>query len=90
MMPKKNGFAVTEAIRKHVNTSHIPLILLTVKNSLESRLWRLKRGVDIYLTKPFSPEELTLHIQKLIEIRISLQRRYQEDVPTLYRLRKGK
>ena len=77
MMPKKNGFEVTRAIRSHLATSHIPLILLTAKASLESRLEGLKRGADAYLTKPFSPQELVLRIKKLIELRQLLQKRYQ-------------
>ena len=77
MMPKKDGFALTRAIRDHVATSHIPLILLTAKSSEESRLEGLGRGADAYLTKPFSPKELNLRIKKLIELRKLLQSRYQ-------------
>ena len=82
MMPKKDGFAVTQAIRGNLNTSHIPLILLTAKASLESRLKGLQRGADAYLTKPFSPQELALRIEKLIEIRRLLQQRYQNGPPS--------
>lgn len=79
MMPKKDGFEVAKAVRSHVATSHIPLILLTARASLESRLEGLQRGADAYLTKPFSPQELALRIQKLIEIRRLLQQRYNQD-----------
>ena len=78
MMPKMDGFEVTKAIREHLATSHIPLILLTAKAALESRLEGLRRGADAYLTKPFSPRELTLRIEKLIELRKKLQKRYQK------------
>ena len=78
MMPKKNGFEVAEAIRNNISTSHIPLILLTAKASLESRLKGLQRGADAYLTKPFSPQELSIRIQKLTEIRRLLQERYKK------------
>jgi signal transduction histidine kinase/DNA-binding response OmpR family regulator/ligand-binding sensor domain-containing protein len=76
MMPKKNGFEVVETIRKTMSTSHIPLILLTARAALESRLKGLERGADAYLTKPFSPQELSIRIQKLIEIRRLLQKKY--------------
>ena len=79
MMPLKDGFEVTASIRNHIATSHIPIILLTAKASLESRLEGLKRGADAYLTKPFSPEELTLRIGKLIELRRLLQIRFQNN-----------
>lgn len=82
MMPKKNGFEVVKAIRSNISTSHIPLILLTARASLESRLKGLQRGADAYLTKPFSPQELVLRIDKLIEIRRLLQQRYKNPLPT--------
>lgn len=83
MMPKKNGFEVTEAIRFNLATSHVPLILLTARASLESRLQGLERGADVYLTKPFSPQELALRIKKLIELRKLMRQRYtnQEHPP---------
>ena len=77
MMPVKDGFEVTATIRNDLATSHIPLILLSAKASLESRLKGLDRGADAYLTKPFSPEELILRIRKLIAFRKHLQQRYQ-------------
>lgn len=82
MMPRKNGFEVVETIRKHVGTSHIPIILLTAKASLESRLEGIARGADVYLTKPFSPKELVLRIEKLIELRQLLRQRYQNEAPS--------
>ena len=83
MMPNKNGYALTKAIRKNIATSHIPLILLTAKSSLESRLQGLQHGADVYLTKPFNPQELVLRIEKLIEIRHLLQARYQRGLPLI-------
>jgi signal transduction histidine kinase/DNA-binding response OmpR family regulator/ligand-binding sensor domain-containing protein len=76
MMPIKDGFEVTKTIRQNTITSHIPIILLTAKTALESRLEGIKRGADVYLTKPFSAEELILRIYKLIELRQSLQQHY--------------
>ena len=77
MMPKKDGFEVIEIIRNHISTSHIPFIFLTAKTVLESRLRAFSQGADAYLTKPFSPKELCLRIEKLIESRSLLQQRYQ-------------
>jgi signal transduction histidine kinase/CheY-like chemotaxis protein len=76
MMPKMDGYELTQSIRENISTSHIPLILLTAKSSLDSKLKGLKRGADAYLTKPFSPLELQINVQNLIEIRSSLQKRY--------------
>lgn len=77
MMPIKDGFEVTTMTRRHIATSHIPIILLTAKATLNSKLKGLERGADAYLVKPFHPEELVLRIQKLIELRQLLQERYQ-------------
>ncbi len=77
MMPVMDGFEVTKALRANLSTSHIPLVLLTAKASLASRLEGLKRGADAYLTKPFSPQELALRINKLIELRQLMQKRYE-------------
>lgn len=79
MMPRKDGFEVVAAIRKHIATSHIPVVLLTAKTALESRLEGLRKGADAYLTKPFSPEELVAQIEQLIKIRQLLQQRYQSN-----------
>jgi signal transduction histidine kinase/CheY-like chemotaxis protein len=79
MMPKKDGFEVIETIRNNIATSHIPLVLLTAKTALESRLKGFERGADAYLTKPFSPKELALRINKLIEVRQALQLRYRNN-----------
>lgn len=81
MMPKMDGFRLAEAIRSHLATSHIPLILLTAKASLKSRLEGFRSGADAYLSKPFNPEELRLRLQKLIEIRQLLRQRYGTDKP---------
>ncbi len=77
MMPKVDGFGLVQAIRNSLATSHIPLILLTAKASLESRMEGFGRGADAFMSKPFSPTELTLRVRKLIEIRMMLQSRYQ-------------
>lgn len=86
MMPGKDGFEVVQEIRGQTGTSHIPIVLLTARTSIESRLQGLERGADAYLTKPFSPRELALQIQNLITIRQHLRTRYQggqmpEDAP---------
>lgn len=83
MMPRKDGYEVISTIRQNTATSHIPIILLTAKASLESRLEGIERGADVYLTKPFSPKELLLRIRKLIELRQLMQQRYQNGLQSL-------
>ncbi|MEM9528895.1 MAG: ATP-binding protein [Bacteroidota bacterium] len=87
MMPEKTGLELTEALKNDARTSHIPIILLTAKAELESRLAGLRRGADVYLGKPFHQEELLSNIVNLLQLRQKLQAKYQSlalttDLPT--------
>jgi signal transduction histidine kinase/DNA-binding response OmpR family regulator len=76
MMPKLNGTDLTERIKNDERTSHIPIILLTAKADLESRLDGLKMGADDYLAKPFAVEELLVRIANLLNQRKKLAEKY--------------
>ena len=78
MMPGLNGYQVTKLIRSNMITSHIPIILLTAKGDVQSRLKGWQENVDEYLTKPFSPDELQLRIRNLLDIRSILKKRFSE------------
>ncbi len=76
MMPLKDGFVVTAELKEHEITSHIPIILLTAKADVASRILGLRRGADDYLAKPFHKEELLVRLDNLIATRVKLQKRY--------------
>lgn len=76
MMPQKDGFEVCDTLKQDVRTSHIPIILLTAKSDADSRISGLQRGADAYLAKPFNEEELLVRLEKLLELRKTLQQRY--------------
>ncbi len=78
MMPIKDGFEVVEALKNDALTSHIPIILLTAKADVQSRLAGLRRGADAYLSKPFHQEELLVTVENLLELRRKLQLKYQQ------------
>ena len=82
MMPFKDGFEVVEALKNDERTSHIPIILLTAKADVQSRLTGLRRGADAYLSKPFHQEELLVTVENLLELRRKLQLKYQQNVLT--------
>ncbi|RYF89276.1 MAG: response regulator, partial [Chitinophagaceae bacterium] len=76
MMPYMDGFELLQHLRSHEYTSHIPVIMLTAKADIQSKLEGLQKGADVYLEKPFNKEELLLRIQKLLEMRKNLQQYY--------------
>ncbi|HZV70671.1 MAG TPA: ATP-binding protein [Saprospiraceae bacterium] len=76
MMPEKTGFEVTDELKNDQRTSHIPIVLLTAKADIESRIAGLRRGADAYLAKPFHQEELLATLTNLLENRRKLQSRY--------------
>ncbi|MEL6864812.1 MAG: ATP-binding protein [Bacteroidota bacterium] len=77
MMPEKDGFELCDHLKNDEKTSHVPIVLLTAKADVESRISGLKRGADAYLRKPFNREELLVTLQNQLTIRKQLQQRYQ-------------
>ncbi|MBD0298210.1 MAG: response regulator, partial [Flavisolibacter sp.] len=72
MMPKMDGIQMMDRIKNDVNTSHIPVVLLSAKYSIESQIEGLKYGADYYITKPFNNEFLITSIDNLIRQRKKL------------------
>ncbi|MGB3800087.1 MAG: response regulator, partial [Lewinella sp.] len=66
MMPEMDGIALCAALKQDIQTSHIPIILLTAKSSDLQKLEGLEIGANDYVTKPFSPRELQLRVQNLL------------------------
>ena len=73
MMPEMDGVDMVIALRKDVSTSHIPIILLTAKTDIDSRLHGLEIGADDYITKPFSASYLKARIANLLQRRKDMQ-----------------
>lgn len=66
MMDVMDGFELCKAIKTCIDLSHIPVILLTAKNTLQSKIEGLEIGADAYIEKPFSPEYLQVQIANLL------------------------
>ncbi len=63
MLPKRNGYDVVRALRREKIAT--PVLMLTARDELESKINGLDCGADDYMTKPFAPEELTARIRAL-------------------------
>jgi len=76
MMPVLDGISMLDALKHDLRTSHIPVIMLTAKADIDSRLYGLDKGADDYLSKPFNESELLIRLRKLLELRKILHQRY--------------
>jgi len=78
MLTGIDGFEVLTQLKQDEITAHIPVILLTARSDLESRLQGLNLHADEYLSKPFNQHELLTRIHSLITNRQRLQRSYRQ------------
>lgn len=77
LMPDMDGLMLCKNIKENIQTSHIPVILLTAKVEIENRIEGLQVGADSYIPKPFHPEHLFIRIEKLIERMELIRKRFQ-------------
>ena len=66
MMPEMDGFELCRQIKSNFEHSHIPVILLTAKNTIQAKVAGLELGADAYIEKPFSKEHLLAQIASLL------------------------
>lgn len=69
MMPVMNGMQLCRAIKTNVEYNHIPVIFLTAKNDLDSKIKGLEMGADAYIEKPFSFNYLEVQVITLLNNR---------------------
>ena len=73
MMEVMDGFELCRIVKTNFDFSHIPVILLTARNSLQSKIEGLELGADAYIEKPFSPEYLQVQIANLLANRSKIK-----------------
>jgi signal transduction histidine kinase/DNA-binding response OmpR family regulator/ligand-binding sensor domain-containing protein len=78
MMPKVDGLELTQFIKKNKDLDYIPVILLTAKTAIESKLEALEYGADDYVTKPFEPEYLRARVHNILTQREQLEQSYRQ------------
>ena len=81
MMPVMDGIALLERLKSDIRTSHIPVVMLTAKADITSRLTGLEKGADEYLAKPFHEKELRIRLRNLIDMRERMQQHFASLTP---------
>ena len=69
MMPEMDGFELCSKVKSEISYSHIPVILLTAKTTLEAKIEGFECGADAYVEKPFSVKQLHMQIENLLKLR---------------------
>ncbi|NVJ60550.1 MAG: response regulator [Gammaproteobacteria bacterium] len=82
MMPGIDGFETLKILRRNELTAHIPVLMLTARSDIESKIEGLEAEADDYLTKPFDARELLLRLKNQIQSRLKLQQRLQSQWQT--------
>tara|TARA_R110002049_G_scaffold76250_4_gene196115 strand:- start:46343 stop:50302 length:3960 start_codon:yes stop_codon:yes gene_type:complete len=79
MMPKMDGLDLCKHIKENSEASHIPVILLSAKSDVESKIGGLEIGADAYITKPFKFKHILAMVNNLLESREQLRKKYMEE-----------
>lgn len=80
MMPNMDGTEFCQRMKADINTSHIPVILLTAKAMQDDECYGLESGADDYLTKPFNMSILRLRIAKFLEWKNRSKRLFEQEL----------
>lgn len=75
MLPQLNGLDICKTLRENPATASIPVIMLTGMDSYFTRVAGFEAGVNVYLTKPYQPEELVSKVEELLEHAVATSRR---------------
>ena len=76
MMPVMDGLELCKTIKGNIDYAHVPIVLLTAKNTLQSKIEGLEVGADAYIEKPFSPNHLLSQVVNLLTLRDKIKNHF--------------
>ena len=76
MMPEMDGISFAKQVKTNIETSHVPIILLTARTASVHKIEGLSIGADDYITKPFDPQELRLKVRNIILARKEFKEKF--------------
>lgn len=79
MMPEMDGIELCATMKQDINTSHIPVLMLTAKSSVEDQVRCFNAGANGYLTKPFDMKMLNARIDNLMKSNQKRQEKFRVD-----------
>jgi signal transduction histidine kinase/DNA-binding response OmpR family regulator len=85
VMPRMNGLELAHFVKQNEQYSHIPIILLSAKNNVQTKIEGLECGIDSYIEKPFAIAYLKAQVNNLIENRIKLIEKFAKSPVISYR-----
>lgn len=78
MLPQIDGITLSVMLKENFATSHIPIIMITAKVTVDDKISALKSGIDIVMQKPFNEVELLAIVNNLLTNRDSLRKKYSQ------------
>ena len=79
-MPGMDGIKLCKLVKTTLETSHIPVILLTARTSVENEIEGLETGADVYIHKPFHTSILRLNVERIIESRETMKHKFSPEM----------
>ena len=80
IMPYVDGIELCQSLKNDLSTSHIPIILLTARNEIETKIQGIETGADDYIEKPFHFRFLDARIKNILESRQALRSQYRKEL----------
>lgn len=80
MMPVVDGFELAKRIKENTTTCHIPIVVLTAKNTLDDRIRSANSGIAEYMVKPFSTQLLKARVAMILQQQQIMREKYMEQI----------